>query len=110
MFQSPIGTNKTHQHHHIQFLPIRFNPLQVQNKTITGFDVATNRINCFNPPYRYKQNYDHNSWIYNVTAVSILYRYKQKRADENGYRLLSIEFQSPIGTNKTFLVEDTEDT
>ena len=101
-----------------------FNPLQVQTTVIVKVrrlaevfqsqsPIGTNNLSKMVPlffqswrvsiPYRYKQNIISREKLNSICDVSIPYRYKQNQ-DENGRLYLEFPvFQSPIGTNKTFL-------
>ena len=77
-----------------------FNPLQVQTKlyfTKGGFYLFL-RVSI---PYRYKQNSTTTSVTSIGYTVSIPYRYKQNHVVRYPIHSILLEFQSPIGTNKT---------
>ena len=105
-FQSPIGTNKTLLTQIKQFIDYnRFNPLQVQTKLSQYIPRA--RPNYVSIPYRYKQNSMETS-----AEITVWSEFQSPIGTNKTYTIVdemlrSSEFQSPIGTNKTKLLPYT---
>ena len=100
-FQSPIGTNKTSV-----FLKLRkwsygsFNPLQVQTKRRDGSRWSLSKL-IVSIPYRYKQN----AMIMSYKKMLCI-RFNPLQVQTKLMRIFgvserTVQFQSPIGTNKT---------
>ena len=103
MFQSPIGTQKTHHHYFPVFQnTTSFNPLQVHKK-LHSCTVENIEADGFNPLQVHKKQ----SWPLEPAALGEVFQSPigtQKTQVGKRRQYDRCRFQSPIGTQKTCLV------